>query len=291
MTAPFSAPAFDRSGPAVPTAPVVVSVPHAGRDYPAGLERRLRVPVDRLAGLEDRHVDKLAASLHLDGVSTLIARAPRAWIDLNRAESEIDPGMVSPPPKPGTTTSSAKVRGGLGLIPRRLSGCGELWHDRLTVEEIEARITAVHRPYHAALHDMLVATRARHGVAVLVDLHSMPPIGDQHYARPPQIVIGDRFGRSAASRFTSRLVGEAAAAGFAVAENSPYAGGYILDRHGAPATDIHAVQIEIDRSLYLAPDMRTPDPAGVARMRTLVRTMIRALIDESMTGPTALAAE
>lgn len=273
---------FDLFGPIPPASPVVVSVPHAGRDYPLTLRSALRVPAAALATLEDRHVDAVALAAR-DGETAFVQRMPRAWIDLNRAEHDRDPRLDEGAPG---GHPSAKVRSGLGLVPRRTTQAGELWNRRLTGDEVDARILETHRPYHAALGAALAATRARFGVAVLLDVHSMPPI----VGGPARIVIGDRFGRAAASRFVARIEAEIAAAGFTHALNTPYAGGHILERHGRPGTGVHAIQLEIDRTLYL--DARLDQPGrGFDRTVALVRAIIDALADEAIASPTALAAE
>ena len=278
---------FDRLGPATPGSPVVVSVPHGGRDYPGAMAEMLRVPLAMLRPLEDRHVDSLARAA-LAGETAVIQRTPRAWIDLNRAEHERDPLVDAGADPRRDGAASARMRSGLGLVPRRAAGNGDIWRRRLSAEAVMARIHGHHRPYHAALALALAAARARFGVAILVDLHSMPPLGRAGEA--PQIVFGDRFGRSAAARFVARLEAEAEAAGIVHALNTPYAGGHILDQHSAPACGIHAVQIEIDRALYLDPALVAPGP-GLAPTAALVRRMLDALADEAMAGATAIAAE
>ena len=267
-----------------PLTPVVLSVPHAGRDYPAALHATLRAPVASLRTLEDRHVDAIAREARGDE-TLLIQTRPRAWIDLNRGEHERDPLIDD-----GARGSplSAKVRAGLGLIPRRTAAAGELWTRRLAGDEVEARIAADHRPYHAALAQVLARTRARFGVAVLLDIHSMPPIAGS----AARVVIGDRFGRAAAQRFVRRLEEATRAQGIAYAINTPYAGGHILERHADPQRGVHAVQLEIDRALYLDRALDAPGP-GMARVVALLRTMIDALAQEALATlpPATLAAE
>lgn len=263
--------------------PVVLAVPHAGRDYPLAMRAALRVPPDRLTILEDRHVD--AVALAARGCEwTIVARRARAWIDLNRGEVERDP-LLDAGAVPGRAPEfSAKVASGLGLVPRRTQPTGDIWKRRLDADEVDHRIRADHRPYHLALGHALARARERFGIAVLLDLHSMPPLG-RHAA---QIVIGDRFGRSAGARFASRIDAVARAGGLEVAINSPYPGGHTLDRHGAPEDGIHALQLEIDRECYLDAKLDAPGP-GLAATARLVRAIIAALADEAI--PAALAAE
>ena len=277
-------PSFVRHGPPDPVSPVVLSVPHAGRDYPLPLRAALRVPLAALKALEDRHADALA--LQARGAETLfVAQRARAWIDLNRAEHERDPRLDDGAFGHGRP-QSAKLRSGLGLVPRRVGNSGDIWQRRLSGEEVAERIRADHRPYHAALSAALAAARARFGVAVLLDIHSMPPLGGASDAA--RLVLGDRFGRSAAARFLGRIEGVARAHGIATAANAPYAGGHILERHGEPRRGIHAIQLEVDRTLYLNSALDEPGP-GLAPTVRLVRGIIDALADEAL--PTAVAAE
>jgi N-formylglutamate amidohydrolase len=275
-------PPFDRIGPLPPESPVVLSVPHGGRDYPAELRPLLRVAPGALIGLEDRHVDTLALAAR-GRETALVARRARAWIDLNRAEQDRDPRVDEGAPR---GEGSAKVRSGLGLVPRRTAAAGDLWRRKLTPAEVERRLDEDHRPYHAALAQALAAARARFGTAVLLDVHSMPTLGRGQ----PVLVLGDRFGRSAAARFVARAEGVARAHGWAAAVNTPYAGGHILDRHGAPGAGIHAVQLEIDRLRYLDPRGDQPG-AGLESAVALLRDTIAALADEALSAPLAMAAE
>lgn len=280
---------FERWGGERPESPVILSVPHAGRDYPAAMLPLLRVPPDRLRVLEDRHVDAVAAAA-LGRRTALVQRLPRAWIDLNRGEDERDPAVDAGAAPVAAGVRSAKLRSGLGLVPRRAGAAGELWRRRLTEAEVRARIEHAHRPYHAGLAALLAAARARFGAAVLLDLHSMPPLAG---AAPARAVLGDRFGRSAAARFAARAEGAATAAlgPGAVALNAPYAGGYVLARHGDPAAGVHAVQLELDRTLYLDPAFDRPG-AGLAAAARLVAEVAAALEDEVLAGTALpLAAE
>lgn len=280
-------PSFDQLGPPAPRSPVVLSVPHAGRDYPAAMLSALRVPMAALMVLEDRHVDAVARAA-LGGETLFVQRTARAWIDLNRAEHERDPRLDEGADYRALPAASAKVRSGLGLVPRRVAGAGEIWRKRLTHADMHARIALAHRPYHYALSAALAAARARFGVAVLLDIHSMPPLASPDPA--PQIIFGDRFGQSASDRFVSRLQADASAADIVHALNTPYAGGHILARHAAPARGIHAVQVELDRSLYLDDALDRTGP-GLARTARLLRQMIDSVANEALAGRLPAAAE
>ena len=266
---------FDRHGPETPVSPVVLSVPHAGRDYPLPLRAALHVPLVSLLPLEDRHADMLALAAR--GAETLfVANRARAWIDLNRAEHERDPRIDEGAQPLSDGAMSLKLRSGLGLIPRRAGGA-DLWRRRFADEEVRQRIEHDHRPYHAALAAALAVTRDRFGVAVLLDIHSMPPLA----TGGARVVIGDRFGRSAAARFIGRIESVAHTAGVRTTLNTPYAGGHVLDRHADPASNIHAIQIEIDRTLYLDRRRDQPGP-GFDIAAALLRGIIDAIADEAL---------
>ena len=279
-------PSFDKWGDfARPASPVVLSVPHAGRDYPAAMAPLLRVGGESLRALEDRYVD--AVALAARGARVMLAqRIARAWIDLNRAEDERDPAIDEGADATGGASRSPKLRSGLGLVPRRVPTAGEIWQRKLSDADVSARIATAHRPYHQALGEALMAARARWGVAVLLDLHSMPPLG----AGAARLVIGDRFGRAAGARFVARAETAALSRGVRVALNSPYAGGHVLDRHASPMRRVHGLQIELDRTLYLDRRLDRPGP-GLADTVALVDAIVSALEDEAMTGGLALAAE
>lgn len=281
---------FRELGPAEPSSPVLVSVPHAGRDYPAGFALLSRLPIDRIRPLEDRYADLLVEKAVERGHRAIVSKVPRVWVDLNRGEREFDPGLIGAGAR-ATPLPSAKVRGGLGVIPRRVIGGGDIWRGALSAAEFEERLTDIHRPWHASIADMLGVLGGRFGGAILIDLHSMPPLATQPgVATRPQIVIGDLFGRSASGRVAQAALGFVQDQGIAGTLNAPYAGGHTLERHGRPDRNIHALQVEIDRSLYL--DLLLDRPgAGLARMQAFVAGLATFLAAEICASPLADAAE
>ena len=280
------APPFRRIGPDPAASPVLLSVPHAGRAYSEALLRAARVSLPRLEALEDRLADRLVWRAAEEGAAAIIAEAPRAEIDLNRDERELDPGMIVPRPHASAIVDSARMRGGLGLVPARMTGAGAIWRDRIPAREIARRVERIHRPYHEAIGAELDALRRRFGVAILLDCHSMPPRG----AGEAQIVLGDRHGASMAGDLVEAAERAVREAGFSVSRNAPYAGGHITARHGRPGERVHALQIELDRSIYLAPDLRSPG-AGFDRTCRLIAAVARALGDRALEPPSAVAAE
>jgi N-formylglutamate amidohydrolase len=280
-------PPFLRIGPEAPASPVVLSVPHAGRAYSAALLKASRLPLKTLEALEDRLVDRLVWRAQAAGAVALIAQVPRAEIDLNRDEREIDPAMIVPPPPVRSILQSPRTRGGLGLVPSRINGAGSIWRYRIPGPELSRRIAEVHAPYHAALSGALNAARDRFGIAILLDCHSMPP---QEDGAGPSVVFGDRHGTSIAADYIDAAVQAAHACGFQVGRNAPYAGGYITLRHGKPAEGIHALQLEIDRSQYLDKAMRSPGP-GFDAAAGMIAQVAAALAAKALEPPQAIAAE
>lgn len=275
-------PAYVLNGPAPSALPVLIAVPHAGRTYPDTLLSSMRNPAFAALRLEDRYVDRIGRALAAaTGAMLLVAHAPRAMIDLNRAPDDIDWDMFGTRPSSaiGSYTPGRRSRSGLGLIPRRLPGIGELWKRRHEESDLAQRITGIHEPYHLCLAETLDALRRRWGAALLIDLHSMPPLPPRGDQPGSEFVLGDRFGASC----HGRLVGSAFAyfdeCGRAAAHNRPYAGGYVLERHAAPDRGLHGLQIEIDRRSYLDAQMAEPGQ-GFAEMVTMLTGLVRLLAAE-----------
>jgi N-formylglutamate amidohydrolase len=292
MTESAAAFPFFRIGPARPVSPVVLSVPHAGRDYRPELLRAARLPQAAIETLEDRLVDRLIWRATANGATAFIARAPRAEIDLNRDERELDPSQVAPPLPSGGLVQSARTRGGIGLVPSRITGLGPIWRERISRAELDRRIEQIHRPYHAALDAALGHARARFGGAILLDCHSMPPRarGDGGGAAAAGVIFGDRHGTTIGADLLDAAVAAAQALGYRTACNAPYAGGYVVGRHGRPQGGVHALQIELDRALYLDRDLRAPGPGFEGACR-LIAAVAHALEERLLSAPDAIAAE
>ena len=257
---------------------MLVSVPHAGRDYPQWLLDMSRGGRKTLQALEDPLVDRLVWRAMSHGFGAVIARAPRAAVDCNRAEDEIDPAIIRESSIPRRAT--VRTRGGLGIVPARTAAHGNLWRHGIGGADLERRLAEVHRPYHAAIGQALEALVARFGCALLLDCHSMPPPAGCEAS----VVFGDRCGRSAAPWVISQACRIAEQAGFPAAANDPFAGGYVVERHGAPELGIHALQVEIDRRCYLTP---TGEPnEGFDEVAQLIETVAlqlgRALLDRQL---------
>jgi N-formylglutamate amidohydrolase len=247
-------PAFHTLAETPTSIPVIIAVPHAGRAYSDSLLGQMRNPGLSCLRLEDRHADQIGIAVARgSGGALIVANAPRALIDLNRSVDDVDWTMVSGgrPADAAPNPSTGRAKSGLGLVPCRLGGIGEIWNGKLGRADLDARIANVHRPYHAALAALLEQVRARWGAVLLLDIHSMPPLLPQSLRQQAQLVIGDRFGGACAGALVASVFDHLAGEGLSIAYNRPYAGGYVLDRHGAPIRGVHAIQIEICRSLYL----------------------------------------
>jgi len=251
--------------------PFVFASPHSGDLYPADMGAAADLDPESLRSAEDALVDRLIAPGLEGGAALLLARLGRAWVDLNRDPEDLDPMLIE-----GLEgrTPSPRAAAGYGVIPR-LTGDGRpIYGRRLGREEAAARIALTHAPYHAALDELMRAAQARHGEAVLIDWHSMPARATQGAggARGPDVVLGDRHGSSCAADLTRRLRRGFEALGWRVALNQPYSGGWTTQRWGRPAEGFHAIQIELNRALYL--DEATLEPgrgwprcaAGTARV-------------------------
>lgn len=278
------APAFTLTNPPRLHLPVLVAVPHAGRSYPQAVTARMRDPDLAQLRLEDRHADRLGIAVAREtGATLLLAHAPRALLDLNRAEDDIDWDMIEGgrpdglAPSEPAQRSNARARSGLGLVPRRLPGSGEIWRGRLAPDELSARIEGIHRAYHAVLAAELARIRNEWGAVLLIDLHSMPPLRSaEGETRAPVLVLGDRFGASCHTGLMGRALAHLESRDVPAAQNRPYSGGYVLDRHGAPQAGIHAMQIEVCRSTYLDRQLAEPAP-GLPGIAAMLAALVRKL--------------
>lgn len=276
-------PAFSLSRREASPIPVLIAVPHGGRHYPPSLVERMRASRHAALKLEDRYADRLAEAVAREtDAALLVAHAPRAMIDLNRSPEDMDWEMVRTGAPTGQVRGriGRRARSGLGLVPRRLPEIGELWKQRLEQSELDARLDGVHRPYHDALDETLRGLRDRWGAALLIDLHSMPPLGRRGDGEAvADFVIGDRFGASCDGALCAAAFDHFAQSGRPAAHNRPYAGGYVLDRHSAPLKGLHAMQLEVCRGAYL--DARLQEPgAGFRATAEVICGLVRRLAEE-----------
>ena len=250
---------FRLTRPARQLTSVIFSSPHSGREYPAEFLNISPLNATALRSSEDAYVDKLFARAPLFGAPLLCARAPRAYIDLNRGCDELDPAVVENVTRGG---HNPRISSGLGVIPRVVAGGRAIYSGKIPRDEADARIDRHWRPWHATLRDLMAQTHVDFGEAILIDCHSMPHEAIETHIRPgqplPEVVLGDRFGAAASREVVEQIEAIFRQAGFRVARNSPFAGAYIAQTYGHPVSRKHVIQVEIDRSLYL--DERKVEP-------------------------------
>ena len=268
---------------------VIFGSPHSGRSYPDWFLEGTKLPPETLRSSEDAFVDRLIACAPSFGAVTIRAQVPRAIVDLNRAPDEIDPLVVRGVPR---HPLNQRTLAGLGVIPRVVSQGRAILERPIDRAEAERRIDAYWRPYHQALASLIAEARSRFGQAILIDMHSMPhdALNHLHGARP-DMVLGNRHGLSAAARVSDAIVTAVEAEGWRIRRNSPFAGAYICSSYGRPGQNIHVVQLEIDRALYMDEKTITlHDGFGdvAARMARVIRKL--AVLDTG-TRPDAIAAE
>lgn len=245
-------PPFVVSRPDVQSAPFVFCSPHSGRIYPKHFLTQSQLDPLTLRKSEDCFVDELFADTPALGAPLISAMFPRAYLDVNREPYELDPELFAEPLPDFANTSSVRVIGGLGTIARIVADGEEIYRSRLTVQHALERIEQLYKPFHRTLSELVQATRTKFGYAILIDCHSMPSANAASISGArPDFVLGDRFGASCDPRLT-RLIREILInQGYDVQLNRPYAGGYITEHYGRPYKGVHAVQIEINRGLYL----------------------------------------
>ena len=243
---------FEIHRPLQQTEPFVFNSPHSGRIYPESFLNMSRLDRLSIRRSEDHFVDELFAGVVQLGAPMLAAQFPRAWLDVNREPYELDPRMFDGPLPPFANIGSMRVAGGLGTIPRLVAENMDIYRGRLSVEEGLSRIELVYRPYHANLRRMIAQTHVQFGKAILIDCHSMPAnVRVAGGNRRPDIIIGDRYGASAAHDLSRAAVSFLSGLGYHVVRNKPYAGGFITEHYGRPGRGLHALQIEINRGLYV----------------------------------------
>ncbi len=251
----------------------VFASPHSGSDYPAEFLKQSALPRAILRRSEDAHVDALFACAPSLGAPLVKALFPRSFIDPNRAETELDPVLFGPQAHVLAGKISQRAAAGLGIVPRLAGeGCA-IYAGPLALDEARRRIGLYYRPYHAALAGELQAAEARFGSAVLIDCHSMPSAS----ARGADIVLGDRFGASCDPDITASAERLFRAEGFKVVRNRPYAGGFTTEHYGCPAENRHALQIEVNRGLYMH-ERTLARTAGFAPLAERIACVMAGLI-------------
>jgi len=246
---------FELRLPAGQPGPIVFASPHSGRLYPPDMMAASLLGPGAIRLSEDAFVDELIAPASRHGIPVLSLSCARAYIDVNREPYELDPAMFEDELPEFAQGRTARVAAGLGAIARVVGEGREIYARKLTFAEARRRIETVHAPYHRTLSILVEQAKARCGAAVLIDWHSMPSAAARGASmrgrRPPDMVLGDRFGAACAPGITALVHRELERMGYTVSRNAPYAGGYTTEVYGRPKEGVHALQVEINRALYL----------------------------------------
>jgi N-formylglutamate amidohydrolase len=246
---------FEILQPSTLASGLVCNSPHSGRVYPASFLASARLDPLTLRRSEDAFVDELFSGAVAIGVPLMRAHFPRAYLDVNREPYELDPRMFDGRLPPFANTRSMRVAAGLGTIARLVGEAQEIYARRLSIEEAVTRIETLYKPYHRSLRGLIQRAERQFGVAVLLDCHSMPSASHASSSRDEKIkadvVVGDRFGTSCAAIVIDLVEQELRRLGYGVSRNRPYAGGFITEHYGNPAAGHHALQIEVNRALYM----------------------------------------
>ncbi|MGE5566350.1 MAG: N-formylglutamate amidohydrolase [Parcubacteria group bacterium] len=265
-------------GADAPATPLVFASPHSGRVYPAEMLQASALDEQAIRRSEDAFVDQLIEAAALHGATLITAQYARAYVDVNREPYELDPAMFADELPDYARGRTARVAAGLGSIAKIVSEGQEIYARKLTFEEASARIEAAHKPYHAALSALLDKTKDAHGIAVLIDWHSMPSAAaaQGRSGKGCDMVLGDRFGASCSAALTRLVEQQFEAMGYRTVRNAPYAGGYTTEHYGKPQKRVHALQVEINRALYL--DEKTMRPTeGLKRLSRDIERLTEAL--------------
>ena len=272
---------FDILEPLTQTAPVVFASPHSGRDYPAAFVAASQLDPVSLRRSEDAFVDELYEQAPHFGAPLIRAHFPRAYADPNREPWELDPAMFDAPLPDWVNTTSPRIRAGLGTVAKVVTDGAEIYADKISFQEAQSRIEHCYKPYHAALDMLLQRTRDQFGAYLLVDCHSMPSIGGPMDSDPGNdrvdMVLGDANGSACNQRITNMAHQVLRDMGYRVVLNTPYAGGFTTRNYGKPAENAHALQIEVNRALYMDEQSITR-AIGFAKLAQDLSVLIEALV-------------
>ncbi|MGI9372712.1 MAG: N-formylglutamate amidohydrolase [Hyphomicrobiales bacterium] len=277
--------------------PVVFNSPHSGNTYPLHFVEGSKLDSHALRRSEDALVDILFQPVVTLGMPLIKVNFPRAYLDVNREPYELDPSMFRQQLPDYVNTSSMRVAGGLGTIPRVVSETEEIYRELLDFEEAEDRIQNLYVPYHGRLEGLLNECRARFGEVLLVDCHSMPSSVNPAFShetdnRRPDFVLGDRYGSTCNGAITDTFEALLIDAGYTVARNKPYAGGHITQHYGRPAHNRHAMQVEVNRALYMD-ETTLLAHEGFAQLQDKLAEIIEHFVSQlpSILNPGSIAAE
>jgi len=282
-------PPFRISAPAEQRVPFVFNSPHSGRTYLRSFHEQTRLTPLQLRSSEDVLVDHLFACVVEIGAPLLTAEFPRAWLDVNREPYELDPKLFHEDLPAHANIRSIRVGGGLGTVPRIVAEDLPIYKTPPSLHEALLRIENIYRPYHETLRGLMAKSAVKFGYSVLVDCHSMPSAstGSQNDSRP-DIIIGDRYGTSCNGEISREIMRRFSDLGYNVTRNKPYAGGFITEHYGRPLKGLHAVQIEINRGLYMNEKTLQPN-GGFDLLAKDIRTAMAHLVSLPDSGFSAIS--
>lgn len=254
-------PPFEIAEPAIWRSPIIFNSPHSGSVYPEQFLSASRIDLAGLRRSEDSFMDELIGGLTDAGFPVVRVNFPRSYVDVNREPYELDPRMFTGRLPSFANTRSMRVAGGLGTIPRVVGDGEEIYRERLGVDDALGRIELLYKPYHRALRRLIHKAHQTFGTVILVDCHSMPSTGiSLDEPKRPDIVIGDRYETSCAPQLPNVIDDVMRGLGYSLARNKPYAGGFITEHYGNPASGLHAVQLELNRAVYMDERRRERGP-------------------------------
>src|SRR4029453_14969770 len=257
--------------------PVVFNSPHSGNVYPRAFLTASRLEVTTLRRSEDSFVDELAMGVVERGYPLMRAHFPRCYVDVNREPYELDPRMFEGRLPSFANTRSMRVAGGLGTVARVVGDAQEIYDQRIPVDDALRRIESLYKPYHRALRRLFTRMHREFGAAVLIDCHSMPSTAGHRDERPrPEFVLGARYGTRCVGAVAETVEKTLRSLGYTVSRNKPYACGFITEHYGNPAAGLHAIQLEINRALYME-ERRYQRSSTFSRLAADMETVARRL--------------
>jgi N-formylglutamate amidohydrolase len=270
-------PPFEVLEPAVCRGPVLFNSPHSGSTYPRAFLLASRLDLGTLRRSEDSFMDELMARVVTHGFPLMRAHFPRCYVDVNREPYELDPRMFDGRLPSFANTRSMRVAGGLGTVARVVGDAQEIYDRRIPVDDALARIDSLYKPYHRRLRRLFTSLQRDFGTAVLVDCHSMPSNASMRDERArPEFVIGDRYGTSCVGIVADTVEQSLRGLGYTVSRNKPYAGGFITEHYGNPGSGLHAIQLEVNRALYMD-ERRYARTSGFGRVEADMEVLARRL--------------
>jgi N-formylglutamate amidohydrolase len=270
-------PPFEVLEPAECKGPVLFNSPHSGSTYPRAFLTASRLDIAILRRSEDSFVDELITGVVTCGFPLMRAHFPRCFVDVNREPYELDPRMFDGRLPSFANTRSMRVAGGLGTVARVVGDAQEIYDQRIPVDDALRRIESLYKPYHRALRRLFTRLHRDFGAAVLIDCHSMPSSTGHKDERPrPEFVLGDRYGTSCVGAVSETVEHTLRSLGYSASRNKPYAGGFITEHYGNPAAGLHAIQLEINRALYMD-ERRYERSRNFSRLAADLDTLARRL--------------